>query len=123
MEWKIPIVIRTDYGGFGLTALMHERLLERQVSWLERCQRTSDGRWFLPYDEDDELRRDPDLVDVVRQLEVELAAAVSDMKDWTERRRLELELLHGLKVVQATVVIEIHDHDGKETIRVTGGAW
>jgi hypothetical protein len=63
------------------------------------------------------------LVDVVRQLEVELAAATADMNDWTQRRALERELLHGLKVVQVRVVLEIHDDDGKESVRVTGGTW
>jgi len=123
MEWKVPLVIHTDFGGFGLTSLMHERLLERKVPWLERCQKTAGNRWYLPYEDDDELRRDPDLVDVVRQLEVELAAASSDMGNWAERRELERAYLHGLKVVEVTVVLEINDHDGKETVRVTGGTW
>lgn len=123
MEWKIPLVVHTDYGGFGLTSLMRERLQERQVPWIERCQPTSDGRWYLPYNEGDEFRRDSDLVDVVRQLEIEFAAMVSDITDWTERQKIERNLLHGLQVVEVQVVLEIHDHDGKETVRVTGGRW
>lgn len=123
MDWKIPVVIHADFGGFALTSRMHELLLERGAPWLERCQRTSDGRWYLPYEEDDELRRDDHLVAVVRQLEAELDSRSQDLESWQDRRALERELLHGLKVVDVRVVVEIDDHDGKETVRVTGGAW
>ena len=123
MEFKIPIVIHVDYGGFTLTGRVHELLAERKVPWLKRCAKTADGRWFLPHKEDDELRRDPDLVEVVRELEGEFVAAITDINDWTARNRLEQQLLHGLKVVNVTVSIEIEEHDGKETVRVTGGNW
>lgn len=123
MDWKVPLVIHTDFGGFALTSRMHGLLLERGAPWLERCQKTSDGRWYLPYQENDELRRDEHLVEVVRQLETEFAVATADVDDWTERRALEREMLHGLRVVDVRVVVEIDDHDGKETVRVTGGVW
>jgi hypothetical protein len=123
LEWRVPMVLHADHGAFALTALMHERLAEREVPWLGRCQRASDDRWYMPAEEV-ELRRDPDLVDVVRQLEVELAAATSSLEEWGERRDLEHRLLHGLRVVSVRVVIEINDDDdGKETVRVTGGTW
>lgn len=122
IEWKIPMVIHVDHGGFSLTATVHERLETAGVSWLSRCDRASDDRWYLPFD-DEGLRRDPDLVDVVRQLEVELEAATAELEDWSDRQVLERQLLHGLRVVNVRIVVEVLDDDGKETVRVTGGSW
>lgn len=121
MEIKVEMVIHDAFGGFGLTRLIHERLEERGVTWLSSCASTSDDRWYLPYDKEDELRRDPDLVAVVRQMEIELEEMSSGIDDWQERRDLELRMLHGLKSVTVHVTIDVEDHDGRETVRVYGG--
>lgn len=122
LEWIVPMVVHTDFGGFALTAVMHERLQTTEVPWLSRCERASDDRWYMPAD-DDMLRRDPDLVKVVRQLEAELELRASELDDWSERQPLERQLLHGLRVVDVRIVVEIEEFDGKETVRVTGGTW
>jgi hypothetical protein len=119
IERRIPLVLHDEFGGFSLTARIHDLLEARGTSWLARCARTSDGRWFLPSGED-ELRCDQDLIDVVLELQQELERLTEDVEDWSERRRIEQQLLHGLRVVQATVVIEIDDLDGRERVIVTG---
>jgi len=123
MEFHVPVAVHVSHGGFGLTPVMHERLLERDVSWLARCGRASDGRrWYLPSD-GDELRRDPDLVEVVRQLEHELEERTAGVESWAERADIERRLLDGVRVARVRIVIEVEDDDGRETIRVTGGTW
>lgn len=121
MEMKVQMVIHDAFGGFGLTRVMHDRLEERGVAWLSRCASASDDRWYLPYEDEDELRRDPDLVEVVRQLEVELEEESAKIDGWEERRDLELRLLHGVRSVTVHVTIDVEDHDGRETVRVYGG--
>lgn len=121
MEFHVPMVLHADHGPFALTAEMRDRLEAREVEWLSRCARASDGRWYLPYD--DELRRDPDLVDVVRQLERQLESETAELESWVERREVERRLLHGARVVRVRVRVVVEDRDGRESVRVAGGVW
>ena len=63
----VPVVIRGEFGGFSLTAEVVERLEKRGCKWLRRMGKAGD-RWYLPAD-NDVLRRDPDFVAVVREME------------------------------------------------------
>lgn len=126
MEWTVPVVLHTEFGGFHLTTEMVDRLKKRKCAWVSKCHST-DGRhpyWYLPYDDDsNELRRDPDLVAVVEELTAEYDAACENIEGWKERTELRQSMLANLQVVQIRIVIEIEDHDGRETVHVTGGAW
>ena len=126
MEWKFPMVIHTEYGGFGLNDEMIRRLTERGCKWVSECSKAagSNPRWYLPYrDGEDDLRKDEDLVAVINELTEEHEFHVEKMKAWRERADHRRETLCNLRVVDVRVVIEIDDHDGKETVRVTGGTW
>lgn len=121
MEFKIPMVIHDKHGGFSLTNRIHGELEKRKVPWLSRLGK-SGSCWYLPYEDGEDLRRDETFVDIVRHLFRELEAKENEL-DWREWKALEQETLDGLRVVDVRVVIEVHDHDGKETVRVTGGTW
>jgi hypothetical protein len=126
MEWTFPMVIHMEFGGFGLTEEIVRRLGERNCAWVGECQHSagSNPRWYLPYrDGSDELRKDADLVAVVRELTEEYESRSKDLQSWRERTDLRQNMLNNLRVVDVRVVIEINDHDGKETVRVTGGTW
>jgi len=120
METKVSLVIHAEHGGFSLTEEIVERLRSRGVSWLDRLG-DAGGRWYLPADGDD-LRGDPDLVDIVREISAEVRSASVDL-DWRARETLERRLLHGLRVADVTVLIVVEDDDGLERVRVTGGVW
>jgi hypothetical protein len=125
MEVAFDMVIHTQFGGFSLTQEIVERLRKRGCPWVDEIGRASStGPWYLPYREgdEDELRRDEHLLAVVRELTEELEARVQDVKSWRERAEVEQELLHGLKVVTVHVGIDIEEDDGKERVRVYGGA-
>lgn len=126
MEWKFPMVLHTEFGGFHLTQEMVNRLLERKCEWASQCQKStgSNPMWFVPYgDGSDDLRKDEDLVAVVRELTEEFEAKAKTLDTWRERADLRRDMLTNLRVVDVRVVIEIDDNDGKETVRVTGGTW
>lgn len=121
MKIKVQMVLHDAFGGFGLTRVMYERLEERGVAWLSRCARYANDRWHLPYEDGDEIRRDPDLVEVVKELEVEFEETCSAIDDWEERGDIERRLLHGVRAVTVHVTIDVEDHDGREHVRVYGG--
>jgi hypothetical protein len=73
-------------------------------------------------DEEEELRRDKDLVAVIKELEEEFESRVENIESWRGRAKIQQEMLRGLKVVSVRVGIEILDYDGKEQVRVFGGA-
>ena len=119
MQFETEVVIHDAFGGFSLTDEIVERLKERKCAWADKLQRASHGEWYLF--EDDEFRRDPDLVAVVKEIREELDRRVEDLHSWRDRAALEQEMLHGLKVVRVAITLEIEDYDGKETVRVRGG--
>lgn len=130
MRLTIPLVIHDEFGGFSLTPEIIHRLKGRGCPWVDRCGHDSQKkRYYLPYEEDldDTLRKDPDLVAVVREITEELDERVSEEESampWREQVALRQELLGSLKVVEAHVNLEIEDYDGKERVRVvTGGVW
>lgn len=123
MSMSFQMVIHVDFGGFSLTRSVYERLKQRGVEWLPRCAKNSMGCWYLPYEDGEELRRDPDLIEVVRQLEAEVEEFGAKLETWEERRDLERRLLGGIRNITVHVNIEIEEHAGRETVRVTGGAW
>lgn len=120
MEMKVQLVLHRTHGGFSLTREIVDRLRERRVPWIGRLGDGGD-RWYLPSDGED-LRRDQDLVDVVREIEFEMSEA-SKRLDWRARELLERQLLDGLRAVTVTVAIDVEDYDGLETVRVRGGIW
>lgn len=126
MEFVVPVVLHTEFGGFHLTGEMIERLTKRKCEWVSKCRKTegSNPRWYMPFDDgSNELRRDPDLVAVVQELADEYEKACEGIEVWQERTKLRQTMLANLEVVHVRVVIEIDDHDGRETVHVTGGAW
>ena len=124
---NFKLVIHTEFGGFSLTQEMVDRLAERGCKWADKCGKSygSNPKYYIPYEDDDELkyRSDADLIAVVEELTEEFESKVKELTDWRERRQLERTMLDGLKVVEVNVSVEIEDHDGKETVRVHGGAW
>lgn len=122
MHMSFDMVIHTDFGAFGLTQEVVRRLHERGVEWTDKLGQASPrGLWYPQDDGDDELRRDADLVAVVRELEEELKSRVENLQSWRERAEVEHGLLHGLKTVTVDITVEILDDDGSETVRVFGG--
>jgi hypothetical protein len=132
MEWKIPVVINDDYGGFSLTQEIVNRLKKRDCTWVDKCGYVPSSRhYYLPYRHEfdgdpDELRKDPDLVAVVREVSAEYDAIV-DADDcvlsWREQVELRRKMIGCLHVADVRIRIEIESHDGKESVRVTGGTW
>lgn len=126
MDLKFSMVIHTEFGGFGLNEEMVRRLTERGCKWISECTKTPGSlpKWYLPYrDGRDELRKDEDLVAVVAELTQEYDVKCKELKSWQERAELRTTMQANLKVVEVTVDIEIEDHDGKESVRVSGGCW
>lgn len=134
MQWKVPVVIHTEFGGFSLTPEMVRRLKKRGVKWADKCGHDDrKTQYWLPYqheivDEAENLRMDKDLVEVVRELTEEYEKIVDkddaeDIMSWRERTDLRNTMLANLRVVEVTIAIEISDFDGKESVQVTGGAW
>lgn len=120
------MVIHTEFGGFHLTEEIIRRLTERGCDWVSECVKTSGSYplWFLPYgDGRDDLRKDENLVAVIQELTEECDSRSEPLKTWRERAELRRDVLANLKVVEVRVVIEIEEHDGKESVRVTGGTW
>ncbi len=122
IERTIPVVLHDEFGGFALTAKVHELLMARGASWLQECGPTSDGRWYLPAGRDD-LRGDPDLVEVVAEVTQEFEQLTEGLEDWRERKIIEQRLLHGLKVKYCTVVITIDELNGRERVLIEGWGW
>lgn len=131
MRWTVPVVIHDEFGGFSLTPEMVRRLKERGCKWADQCgtNHRKDQYW-LPYqheigDEAESLRKDPDLVAVVQELTEEYEKIVDSdaVTSWRERTDLRSTMLANLKIVEVVVEIEITDFDGRESVRVTGGAW
>jgi len=126
MELKIPMVLNVEYGGCHLTEEVIRRLTARGCKWVSECQKSegSRPRWFLPYrGGDDSLRADEDLVAVVRELTKEYEAKTEHLESWQARAELRRDLLADLAVVEVRVLVEVHDQDGKEFVRVAGGTW
>lgn len=132
MEWKIKVVLRDEYGGFSLTGDMYDMLKKRGCKWVERCGEAlgREKKYYLPSSsttssEDHSLRKDPDLVAVVEELTKKYDTMVEgdDAISWQDRSRLRRTMLGDLKVQEVTISVEIKDHDGKESVRVCGGAW
>ena len=126
MEWKVLMVIHTEFGGFHLTNEILRRLTERGCDWVSECGKAGGNppRGFLPYREGrDDLRKDEDLVAVVQELTEEYNSKAETLESWRERAELRTVMLGNLKVVEVRIVIEIEDFDGKESVRVTGGTW
>lgn len=126
MDWTFSMVIHTEFGGFHLTDEIVRRLTERGCDWISECVKSGETApmWFLPYrNGSDDLRKDEDLVAVVQELSEECDSKAKDLDTWRERAELRRDVLGNLKVVQVHIAIEIEEHDGKETVRVTGGTW
>jgi len=133
MEWKVPIVIHDEFGGFGLTPEMVRRLKGRGCEWVNKCGHDHNKtRYWLPSqdgmdDEAENLRMDKDLIAVVRELTEEYEKIVDresgEILSWREKTNLRQEMLANLKIVQVRIVIEIEDFDGRESVSVTGGTW
>lgn len=122
LNTTFDMVLHTDFGGFSLTDEIRRRLVVRGSKWIEKLGKASaGGQWYSV--DDDEFRRDADLVAVVRELQAELQSRGEGLQSWRERAKLERELLHGLKVVTVNITVVIEDHDGKESVRVCGGAY
>lgn len=121
MNITFDMVIHTEFGGFSLTDEIRRRLTERGSEWVDKLGKASAaGQWYST--DDDEFRRDPDLVAVVRELQEELQSRGENLQSWQERAALEQRLLHGLKVVTVEITVEIEDYDGKEQVLVFGYA-
>jgi len=130
MDWKVKVVIHTEFGGFALTGEMIEMLKARGCTWADRCGGPFGGQYYLPSEEAvdaQSFRNDPDLVAVVEELTQRYEKKIDSKKGesipWRERVELRGDMLANLKVVEVTVSIEISDHDGRETISVHGGVW
>jgi hypothetical protein len=118
---EFEMVLHVEHGGFSLTDEIVRRLRERGCPWTEKLGKASpDGQWYVMAD-DDEFRRDPDLVAVVKELQGELESRLENLESWRERAALEQEMLHGLKVTRVRVTVEVDDHDGMEFVHVYGG--
>lgn len=102
IQFQVPMVINADHGGYGLSRAASVEVARRKGL----PTREEGGGLFVGAGWEtvaSTVRRDdPDLVAVVREMG---AAAGRD-----------------LKVVEVTVCIDIEDHDGRETVRVSGGA-
>jgi hypothetical protein len=122
MNIQFDMVIHGEFGGFSLTDEIVDRLKKRSSPVVEKFGRPSPSSPWYPLADEDEVRRDPDLIAVVRELTEEIDRIVDEDASWRDRSILEQRYLHGLKVVTVFVEIEIEDHDGKETVRVFGGA-
>jgi len=127
MNWKVKVIIHDEYGGFSLTKEMVERLKKRGCKWVDRCGQTGPGNsnYYLPYDDREWLRNDPDLVAVVEELlaEYEVKIDSDESLAWREQSSLLRTMTANLRVVEVTVNIEVNDHDGRESIRVHGGVF
>jgi hypothetical protein len=120
---KIPIVLNTERAGFGLTDAIVAELRRRNCTWVSKFKRGDLMKlWFAPRSAQDEARRDPVLVDIVRAFEREWEELPLDMP-WRDRTALEERLLHGLRVVEVTVELDIDEYNGRESVRVRGGVW
>lgn len=127
MESKFDMVIHGEHGGFGLTPAIVERLRERGCAWVHQCAPPVPGgeRWYVSseMESDGHFRRDPIFVEVVREMTARVEREGEELVAWRDRRLLERTLLGGLCVVTVTVVVEVSDYDGKESVRVIGGLW
>jgi len=119
IKHTLPVVLHEEFGGFALTARIHELLVAREVSWLEKCGPTSDGRWYLPAGRDD-LRCDPDLVEVVAEVTQEFEQLTEGIEDWRERKIIEQRLLHGLKTARVLVLLTIDELNSRERVIIEG---
>lgn len=123
MNISFDMVIHAGFGAFSLTDEIVDRLRKRGCAWASDVAKAgATGTWYLPARivDDDEARRDPDLVAVVKELEEELESRVENVESWREREAIEQQMLNGLKVVTVQVSVEILDHDGRESVRVFG---
>jgi hypothetical protein len=118
---KFELVLHTDYGGFSLTDKIVERLLEMDSELTEDLP-SYEGveMWYHPRANDLEFRRHPDLIKVVKEFQTELVEFEKTDATWEEVAAKQLELLHGLKVVEATIRVDIDEDDGKESLHVYG---
>jgi hypothetical protein len=123
IKLELPLVIHADYGGFSLTNAIVEKLRERNWAHMNSIERTSSDSWYVMHEREGELRRDPELIDVVRKFETELKELQTARVGWREFKEAEMTLLHGLKVVNVTIEVDVEDCDGKETVHVCGGVW
>jgi len=127
MRWQTKVVINDDFGGFSFTKTMVDMLKARGCKWADKIESVGGAHrdYYLPYEAGNTLRADEDLVAVVEELTAQYEKAVDSdtVMSWRERTDLRRKTLNDLKVVEVTVEIEIEDYDGKESIRVTGGAW
>lgn len=107
---QVKIVLNKCYGGFGLSEKAGQALLAK--GWTLTSKDLSpktliqgDGKNYYLSSDDSDVRRDPDLVEVVETLGKEANGPSAD-----------------LKVVLLDIQLDILEHDGKE--RVDGaGVW
>lgn len=116
MRLEIPVVINvSNEHCFTLNPEVVKRLGERGCKWLHRLGPAPEpGHWYLPADGED-LRRDPDLVEVLRDLTSEYLER-SAMMDWRTAKVLEDELTGGLRVGEVHLDISIDDYAGRESL-------
>jgi hypothetical protein len=127
LQQQIALVIHVEPGGFHLTEEVVGRLRARKVAWIDKLghaqQLDASGclehRWYLPHNGDN-LRMDPDLVAVVREIEAEIQERYGLDPDWRHQVEAQHRELGGLKVALVTVVLEIEDHDGVEQVCAKG---
>ena len=127
MDLKFKMVINGTFGGFSLTDEVVERLRKKGCTWTDKLGKASArGHWYPNSDfEKDEVkyRRDPIFVEVVEEIHAGLESRLEGLESWQEREELTHQMIRGLKVVQVSVVVEIEDYAGKETVQVRGGTY
>jgi hypothetical protein len=97
---EFKIVLNRNYGGFSIT--------EEMFDWLVQNKGWKD----YPAYGDDEVRRNPDLIECVRAVQ-----KAHENDSWSEQRYNQI---FALRIFDVTVNLEIEDvHDGMEEAR----AW
>jgi len=130
MKEKIKVVLHEEqFGSFSLTPRMVQMLQARGCEWVGKCSQPAEGEnYTLPSEfsalnQDNKLRRDPNLIAVIETLMREYDDQTNYDLGWQCRALLRQKLLANLKVVEITVAINVFDQDGRETVQVTGGLW
>lgn len=121
LSFKIPLVIHRTHGGFHFTDALVAELRSRDWAHLGKLCKVSNDRWYV--ERPDSLRRDPVLIECVKKFEAEVQQLVDSNASWKDVAATALVLLSGLQVVEVTVVIDVDDFDGLETVRVSGGLY